>query len=65
MTNSVIEWASFNVFIGVARGLDLGVFSRSSHVIHVREAMVRSAVWVALAFLFAGYSIGGGDTMML
>jgi tellurite resistance protein TerC len=35
--------------------IDLGVFSRKAHVIHVREAMIRSAVWIALAFVFAAF----------
>ncbi len=55
MTHTVIEWASFNVLIALLVAFDLGVFSRQAHIIHVREAMVRSAVWVALSFLFAGY----------
>jgi tellurite resistance protein TerC len=55
VTHTVIEWALFNVFIVFLVALDMGIFSRKSHVIHVREAMIRSAVWVALAFLFAGY----------
>ena len=55
MTNSVIEWTLFNVLIIILVALDLGVFSRRSHVIHVREAMLRSGVWIALALLFAGY----------
>ena len=55
MTHTVIEWTSFNVLIALLVAFDLGVFSRQAHIIHVREAMVRSAVWVALSFLFAGY----------
>lgn len=55
MTHTVIEWVLFNVFIVFLVALDMGIFSRNSHVIHVREAMVRSAVWVALALLFAVY----------
>lgn len=58
MTHSVIEWVLFNIFIIFLVALDLGVFSRKSHVIHVREAMIRSTVWIALALLFAGYIYG-------
>ena len=53
MTHTVIEWVLFNVFIVFLVALDMGVFSRKSHVIHVREAMIRSAVWIALALMFA------------
>lgn len=61
MTHSVIEWVWFNVLIIVLVALDLGVFSRRSHVIHVREAMLRSVVWIALALLFAGYIYWRGN----
>jgi tellurite resistance protein TerC len=52
---TLIEWAAFNVFLIILVAFDLGIFSRNAHVIHVREAMIRSAVWVALAFSFAGF----------
>jgi tellurite resistance protein TerC len=52
---TLIEWAAFNVFLIVLVAIDLGVFSRKAHVIHVREAMIRSAIWVAAAFAFAGF----------
>jgi tellurite resistance protein TerC len=55
VTHTQIEWLTFNVLIAILVALDLGIFSRKAHVIHVREAMIRSAVWIALAFLFAGY----------
>jgi tellurite resistance protein TerC len=51
---TLIEWAAFNVFLIVLVAIDLGVFSRKAHIIHVREAMIRSAIWVAGAFAFAG-----------
>lgn len=50
---AIIQWTAFNVFIVSLLLFDMGVFSRKSHVIHVREAMIRSAAWIALAFLFA------------
>lgn len=55
MTHTLTEWITFNVFILILIAFDMGIFSRKARVIHVREAMVRSAIWVALAFLFAGY----------
>src|SRR5271170_735005 len=51
---TLIEWGAFNVFLIVLVAIDLGVFSRKAHVIHVREAMIRSAIWVAAALAFAG-----------
>jgi tellurite resistance protein TerC len=60
------EWTTFNVFILFLLALDLGLFTRTAHVIHVREAMIRSAIWVALAFVFAGfvYLRQGKDTAL-
>jgi tellurite resistance protein TerC len=52
---TLIEWVAFNVFLIVLVAIDLGVFSRKAHVIHVREAMIRSAIWVAAALAFAGF----------
>ncbi len=52
---TLIEWAAFNVFLIVLVAIDLGVFSRKAHIIHVREAMIRSAIWVAVALAFAGF----------
>jgi tellurite resistance protein TerC len=52
---TLIEWVAFNVFLIVLVAIDLGLFSRKAHIIHVREAMIRSAIWVAVAFAFAGF----------
>jgi tellurite resistance protein TerC len=54
---TVIEWTAFNAFLIVLVAIDLGVFSRKAHVIHVREAMIRSAIWVAAALAFAGFML--------
>ena len=45
-------WAGFIAFVLVMLALDLGVFHRKAHVVGVREALVWSAVWVALAVVF-------------
>jgi len=55
VVHTLTEWVTFNLFLVFLIALDMGVFSRKAHVIHVREAMIRSAIWVALALLFAGY----------
>jgi tellurite resistance protein TerC len=52
---TLIEWTAFNVLLIVLVAIDLGVFSRKAHTIHVREAMIRSAIWVAAALAFAGF----------
>lgn len=45
-------WISFNVFVLLMLALDLGVFNRKAHVINIREAMIWSGVWIALALCF-------------
>jgi tellurite resistance protein TerC len=47
-------WGGFGSFILLMLALDLGLFNRKAHTIGYREASVWSAVWVALALLFAG-----------
>jgi tellurite resistance protein TerC len=45
-------WVGFNVFVLAMLALDLGVFHRQSHEVSIREALMWSAVWVALALAF-------------
>ncbi|MFL5575317.1 MAG: TerC family protein [Gemmatimonadaceae bacterium] len=47
-------WIGFNAFVLAMLALDLGVFHRKAHVIRPREAGIWTAVWVALALIFAG-----------
>ena len=49
----LIPWVAFNAAVLVALAIDLGLGS-SNKKLSVREAGVRSAVWVTLALLFAG-----------
>ena len=52
MSDQVMVWIGFNLFVLAMLGLDLGVFHRKAHAVTVREALVWSAVWIALALLF-------------
>ncbi len=45
-------WIGFLVFVIVMVALDLGVFHRKAHEVRLGEALVWTAVWVALALLF-------------
>lgn len=47
-----MAWIGFGVFIALMLALDLGVFHRKSHEVHVREALVWCGLWVTLALLF-------------
>jgi tellurite resistance protein TerC len=48
-----VFWVVFNVFVLLMLILDLGVFHRKSHVVHFKEAIAWTFVWVSLAGLFA------------
>jgi tellurite resistance protein TerC len=45
-------WIGFALFVLAMLALDLGVFHRKSHEIKIKEAMIWSGVWIALALLF-------------
>jgi tellurite resistance protein TerC len=48
-------WAGFVAFVLTLMSLDIYVFHRRSHAVGVTEALVESAIWVALAFAFSGF----------
>ena len=52
MSNELLLWIGFNVFVLAMLALDLGVFHRKAHEVKVKEALWWSAVWVGLAMLF-------------
>ena len=54
IATNVWMWAGFIAFVLVMLSLDLGVFNRTPHVVKAREALTWTAVWVALALVFAG-----------
>ena len=55
---STLAWIGFCVFILVMLAIDLGVFNRRPHEITYKDAAMWSAVWVALALIFAGLLFG-------
>jgi tellurite resistance protein TerC len=52
MEQQYLLWGGFLVFVVVMLALDLGVFHRKAHVIHMREALAWTAVWITLALVF-------------
>jgi tellurite resistance protein TerC len=48
-----IFWILFIVFVLAMLALDLGVFNRKAHVVHFKEAIGWTVVWISLAGLFA------------
>ena len=58
VANSAWAWIGFCIFIVVMLAIDLGVFNRRPHEIGYKDAAIWSAVWVALALIFAGLLFG-------
>lgn len=52
MFNSLLPWILFNIFVLAMLALDLGVFHRKAHEVKIKEALIWSAVWIALALVF-------------
>ncbi len=50
--SAMFLWIGFIVLVLLLLALDLGVFHRRSHVVRVREALMLSAFWIALALAF-------------
>jgi TerC family integral membrane protein len=48
------HWAAFILCVLIFLALDLGLFHRRAHVVKFKEALAWTAVWFALAMLFAG-----------
>jgi tellurite resistance protein TerC len=46
-------WIVFSLSVLVLLALDLGVFHRKSHDISVKEAMIWSLIWIAVALVFS------------
>ncbi len=51
--NQPLFWILFNLFVLAMLALDLGVFHRRDHEVKVREAMIWSVAWIAMAGAFA------------
>lgn len=47
-----LHWLAFNLFVLIAVALDLGVFHRKLEKISVRNALLWSLAWIALASVF-------------
>ena len=61
MEQQYLLWGGFLLFVVAMLALDLGVFHRKAHVIHMREALASTAVWITLDLVFnAGIAYFGG-----
>lgn len=52
MSNEILFFGSFTVFIALMLAFDLGVFNKKDHIIKYREAAIMSLIWVCLALGF-------------
>lgn len=53
MSHELIFWVVFNLFVVAMLAIDLGVLNRKAHVVHFREAITWTLVWIGLAIGFA------------
>ncbi len=63
MPSNLIFWIIFIVFVLAMLALDLGVFNRKAHVVHFKEAVGWTVVWISLAGLFAVLLLQYGHIM--
>jgi len=64
--NEYLMWIGFNIFVLAMLALDLGVFHRKAHEVKIKEALLWSAVWIALALAFnAGVYFWRGEEAAL
>jgi tellurite resistance protein TerC len=52
MDQTLLLWGGFTLFILAMLALDIGVFHRKAHVVSMREALMWTGVWIALALAF-------------
>jgi tellurite resistance protein TerC len=55
MSDSIPLWIGFNLFVLGMLALDLGVFHRKNHVVSIRESLLWTVVWIALALGFGSW----------
>src|SRR4029434_3110359 len=55
---STLAWIGFCIFILLMLAIDLRVFNRKPHEVSYKDASIWSAVWVALALIFAALLFG-------
>jgi len=51
--NEILFWILFNIFVAGMLALDLGIFHRRAQALKLQQALVWSALWIALAAAFA------------
>jgi tellurite resistance protein TerC len=49
---NILSWAVFGAVVLVMLALDLGIFHRKAHEVRMKEALIWSVVWIAVALFF-------------
>ncbi|MFB3766455.1 MAG: TerC family protein [Methanotrichaceae archaeon] len=52
ISNEFLLWAIFGASVLIMLALDLGIFHRKSHEISIKEALIWSLIWIAIAAIF-------------
>lgn len=52
MNHEFLLWVVFNIFVIVLLVVDLKIFHRESHEVSIKEALLWTVFWIALALLF-------------
>jgi len=55
MSEQVLAWIGFHIFVFVLLAIDLGVASRKSKEMEIKEAMVLSGIWITVALIFNAF----------
>jgi len=53
--HTIWQWLLFGSIITVMLFLDLGVFHKKSHTVSIKESLIWTGIWIALAFAFTGW----------
>jgi len=61
ISNEVLFFAGFLVFILLLLFIDLGVFSKHSHVVSLKESIISTVIWVSLAVGFYFFLYYNGE----
>lgn len=64
--NQILLWSGFGLFVIAMLALDLAVFHKKAHEVKIKEALMWSAIWIALALFFnlGVYIHKGPDTAL-
>lgn len=52
MSEQLMVWVGFNLFVLMMLALDLGIFHRKAHAVETKEALIWTGVWIVLALAF-------------